>query len=154
GALTDEGEEPLDADLRLHLLLEEVARAALVGERVHRDAPAPVLRSDHVVARDRDGVEEDLVELGATRQLPERPDGDARRLHVDDEVGDAPVLRGRRVRAGEADRPPREPREARPHLLPREAVAVALAVGPGADRRQVGTGAGLAEELAPDLLAR
>src|SRR5439155_11960866 len=154
GALTDQGEEPLDADLRLHLLLEEVARAALVGKRVHRDPPAAVLRSDHVVARDGDGVEEDLVELGAARQLPERPDGDARRLHVDDEIGDAAVLRRRRVGAGEADRPAREPREARPDLLPRETVAVALALGPGADGGQVGAGAGLAEELTPDLLGR
>src|SRR5262249_4917656 len=140
------------ADLRLHLLLEEIARAALVGERVHGDPPAAVLRADHVLARDEDRVEEDLVELGAPRHLPERADGDARRGPVDDEVRDAPVLRGRRVGAGEADRPAREPREARPHLLPREAVAVALALGAGPDGSQVGAGARLAEELAPYLL--
>src|SRR5262249_23417569 len=46
----------------------------------------------------------------------------------------------------------REPREARPHLLPREAVAVALALGAGPDGSQVGAGARLAEELAPYLL--
>src|SRR5262249_53690934 len=46
----------------------------------------------------------------------------------------------------------REPREARPDLLPREAVAVALPLGAGPDGGQVGAGARLAEELAPDLL--
>ena len=49
--------------------------------------------------------------------LHERPDLDARRLHVDDEVGDPLVLRELGIGAGEADAPPRELRVARPHLL-------------------------------------
>ena len=56
--------------------------------------------ADHVVGGDADVVEEHLVEVGVAGHLAERADVDARRSHVDDEVGDALVLGRRRGRCG------------------------------------------------------
>ena len=74
------------------------------------------------------------------------------RLHVDDEVRDALVLRRVGVGAGQADAPARELRVRRPHLLTREQPAVVDAHGARLQRREVGAGVGLAEQLAPDLV--
>ena len=51
--------------------------------------------------------------------------------HVDDEVGDAAVLRRVGVGAGEADPPPGELRVGRPHLLARHEPAAVDADAPG-----------------------
>ena len=58
------------------------------------------------------------------------------RIGAGDEDGEVGVLRARR-----------------PHLLAVHDPLVAVALRPGSQRRQVGAGAGLAEQLAPDLLA-
>ena len=68
------------------LLLERERRAPLVGQRRARDRPALVQPTDEVILGHEDTVEEDLVELGLTRDLHQRPDLDPRRLHVDDHV--------------------------------------------------------------------
>src|SRR5581483_1357239 len=99
-----------------------------------------------------DVLEEDLVELLAARHLAERAHGHAGRLHVADEVADALRLRRRRIRPGEEDPPARELRVARPHLLPADDPAVAMADGARPERGQVGACPGLREELAPELL--
>ena len=98
---------------------DELARvhAALVGERRVRDPPALVLRPDDAVLGDEHVGEEDLVELGLVGDLAQRPDLDARRAHVDDEVGDALLLRRVGIGAGETHAPVGELRVARPHLL-------------------------------------
>ena len=75
------------------------------------------------------------------------------RGHVADEVGDALVLGHARVGAGEQDRPPRLVRHRGPDLLTGDDPVVAVAHRAGAERGEVGAGAGLAEELAPHLLA-
>ena len=49
-------------------------------------------------------VEEDLVEVGVARHLAQRPHRDARRVHVDDEHGDALALGARRGRCGSGRR--------------------------------------------------
>src|SRR5258708_1349788 len=48
--------------------------------------------------------------------------------------------------------PPGELGIARPHLLTLQHPAALGGDGPGRERRQIGAGSGLAEELAPDLL--
>ena len=76
-------DELRDRELVQHLLAPDERRAALVGERGVRDPPALVLRADQVVGRDRDVVEEHLVELVLTRssaaaggrRRPARPSG-------------------------------------------------------------------------------
>ena len=89
------------------LFLERERGAALVRERRVGDRPAVVQLADELVVGHEHLVEEHLVELGVARDLHERPHLDAGRLHVDDEVGDALVLRRVGVGAGEADPPPR-----------------------------------------------
>ena len=64
------------------------------------------------------------------------------------------MLGRRRIGAGQQDAPAGDVGVAGPHLLPVEDVVVAVALGPQRQRRQVGAGAGLAEQLAPELLAR
>ena len=76
------------------------------------------------------------------------------RVHRADEVGDAHVLGRRRVGAGQQDAPAGDVGVAGPDLLAVDDPLVAVALGPGGERGQVGAGTRLAEELAPDLLAR
>ena len=108
--------------------------------------------ADEMVVGHEHVVEEHLVELRVAGDLHERTHLDAGRLHVDDEVRDALVLRRVGIGAGEADAPPRELRVAGPHLLAREQPAVVDARRRGRQRREVGAGVGLAEQLAPDLV--
>ena len=79
--------------------------------------------------------------------------GDARQVHRAHEVGDALVLRGVGVRAGDEDAVAGVLGQRGPDLLAGHHPFVAVALGPGRQRRQVGPGAGLAEELAPHVLA-
>src|SRR5262249_59417354 len=136
-----------------HLLLEGEPRAALVRERRHGDLPAPIDVADDVGTRDGYGVEEHLAEFGGSGDLPERPDRDAGKLHVEDEVGQAPVLRQRRIGARQEAAPAGELCVARPHLLPGDTEAVAVALRARAHRGEVAARVRLAEELAPDLVA-
>ena len=76
-------------------------RAALVGQQVHGDRPALALVAERAVERHHHVVEEDLAELGRAVHGLDRPHGDAGRVHVDEEGGDAPVGRLRRAGAGE-----------------------------------------------------
>ncbi len=78
---------------------------------------------------------------------------DARRLHVDDERGDALVLLGVGIRAAHDLAVVGVLRARRPDLLAVDEPLVAVARGGGRERRDIGAGAGLAEELRPDLLA-
>ena len=126
---------------------------ALVAERGPGDGPPVVHRPDDVVVGDEDVVEEDLVELRTTCRHLQRPDLDARGVHVDDHRRDALVLG--HVRVG-ADR--RQPERghvgpARPHLLPVDQPATVDAGALRGDPGRVGPGVGLAEQLAPDDLA-
>ncbi len=68
-----------------------------------------------------------------------------------EERGDAAVLRHVGVGAGEQQAPVAVVRARRPHLLAVDDPLVAVAVGAGAQPGEVGAGAGLGEQLAPDL---
>ena len=58
-----------------------------------------------------------------------------------------------RLGPGQEDPEPRRVGVRRPHLLAPDHPLVTVEIGPGGQRGQVGSGAGLAEQLAPDLLA-
>ena len=58
-----------------------------------------------------------------------------------------------RVGAGEQQAPPRHVRDGGPHLLAADPPAGPVPHRPGRQAGQVGAGAGLAEQLAPHLLA-
>ena len=94
-----------------------------------------------------------LVELGLAGDLAQRPHLDAGRVHVEREVGEAAVLRDVGVGAGHEHPAVGHVGERVPHLLAVDDPLVAVAHGTGRERREVAAGAGLAEQLAPDLLA-
>ena len=70
-----------------------------------------------------------------------------------DEGGQALVLGHVRVGAGQHEAPVGDVGVAGPHLVAADDALVAVALGPGAQRRQVGPGVGLAEALAPAVAA-
>ena len=116
--------ELVEVHLVHDLLLERERRAPLVRERRVRHRPAVVQRADELIVGHVHLVEEHLVEFRVAGELHERPHLDARRLHVDDEVRDALVLRHVGIGARQADTPARELRVRRPDLLAREQPAV------------------------------
>ena len=121
---------------------------------VSRDLPALADGAERAAVGEADVGEEHLVELGVARHLAQRAHLDAGRLHVDDEGGEAPVLGQRRDRCGRRAGPKRARVAQRgPHLLPVDDPLVAVADGPGREPGEVGAGARLGEQLAPDLLA-
>ena len=128
-------------------------RDPLVHQRRDRDRPALVDVAEHVLVRHAHVVEEHLVERRAAVHLLQRLDRHARRLHVDDERGDALVLLGVGVRAADDLAEVGVLRAGRPHLLAVDHPLVAVAHRRRRQRRDIGAGAGLAEQLAPDLLA-
>jgi hypothetical protein len=76
---------------RANVALPMSARSCL---SVERDTYQPWPRSPTIESFGHAHVlEEDLVEVGLARHLAERADVDAGRLHVDQHVGDAVVLR-------------------------------------------------------------
>ncbi len=105
------------------------------------------------VVGNTDVLEEDLVEMREPRHLPQRSDLYAGRLHVEQEPGDALVLRSLGVGPGEKEAPLRVVGPRRPHLLAVDDPLVAVGHSGGAQRRQVGSGSRFREQLAPDLLA-
>ena len=82
------------------------------------------------------------------------PHLDAGQVHGDDEVRDAPVLRHVVAGARDEDAELGVIGERRPDLLPVDVVHVAVAFGARAEVGEVGARARLAEQLAPQLLAR
>src|ERR1700738_5315856 len=104
---------------------EQIA-AALVAKGRLRELPALTLGADDVLDRHLDVGKEDLVELRVARDLLERPHFDAWRLHVEDEVGNAAMLRYTRVGARQEYREIGQVCLAGPHLLAIDQVVVAV----------------------------
>src|SRR5438034_2798160 len=90
-----------------------------------------------------------LVEVGVPGHLAERPHLDAGRLHVDQEVADAVVLRLVRLAADQGEHPVGLARARGPDLLAVHDPRVALEHGAGAERGQVAPRPRLAVALAP-----
>src|SRR4029453_11445096 len=80
-------------------------------------------------------------------------DGDPGTLHVEDEVRQPAVLRGRRIGASQQDAPARQLGVARPPLLAGHPEAVAVTLRARAHGGEVAARVRLAEELAPHLVA-
>ena len=128
-------------------------RHALVHQRRERHPPAVAGPAQHLLVRDAGVGEEHLVELGLPGHLAQRADLDRRVLHVDDERGEPGVLDGIRIGPDHEQPPLGQVRERRPHLL---AVDDPLVTVLHTGRRQageIGSRAGLGEQLTPDLLA-
>ena len=128
-------------------------RAPLEAQRHVRDPPAVVLVADQVGDRHPDLVEEDLAEVALAVERPHRAHLDALAVHVEDEPRDALVLRRVGIGAHEQLAPVGDVRARAPDLLARHDVVVAVAHGPGAQRREVRAGRRLGEPLAPDVVA-
>ncbi len=126
---------------------------ALVHQRGHRHAPALADIADAVGVGDADLGHVDLVELGLAGDLAQRPDLDSGGVHVEGEVGQALVLGRLGVGAGHEHAAVGDVGERVPHLLAADHPLVAVAHRLGGQAGQVGAGAGLAEQLAPGVLA-
>jgi hypothetical protein len=116
------------------------------------DLPSLIQLSDEVLPRYSHVLEEHLVEAFVARHLHQRPDGDPGRLHVDQNVGDAVVLRRAWVGTGEAKHPIGELRVRSPNLLAVDNEKVADQLRARLERRQIGAGSRLGVALTPDVL--
>ncbi len=87
------------------------------------------------------------------RHLFEGPHLDARRVHVDEEVGDAAMLRLVEVGSCEEDAEVAVVGSRGPHLLPVDDPLVAVSHRSGGQPGEIAPCARLAEELAPHLVA-
>ncbi len=124
----------------------------LAGEGRPGDRPAAPDLTDALVIGNPGSVEEDLVEIDLAAEVAQRPDLDPGLGELDQEVGQATVLRRARIGAGEEHPELGAMGPGGPHLLPGDPPTVAVRLGARRQRGQVGAGAGLAEQLAPTLL--
>jgi hypothetical protein len=104
----------------------------LVSEGRLRPAPSLALLSNHVLKRNTDVGEKDFAELRVLGDLLERSDLNAGLVHVDNEVGDALVLRRLRIGPRQQDAEIRCQPAAGPDLLTVDHVDVGIANGRGA----------------------
>src|SRR5215207_4665729 len=143
------------AQVRRHRDREPGGADALVPERAHRDLPALAFLAEPTVGRDAGVGEPHLVEELVAGDVADRAAFDPRRVHIDDERGDALVLGAAldclRVRPQQEQAPVGEMRRRDPDLLAIHHVLVAVADGCCAQVRQVGARFRLAEPLAPVL---
>ena len=150
-ALAGQQDEPVD------LGLEPDRRGgrgltALEAEQGHRDRPAVVDPTDHLVDR-ADGVGvEDLVELALAGDHADRADLDARLTHVDEQEGDALVLRRVRIGPGQREDVIGEMTGGGPDLLAVEDPLVAVTDRLEPDVAEVRPRVGLAVALTPGVL--
>ena len=126
---------------------------ALVRQHVHRHLPAladvtepPLVGHEHVVVEHLGELEPSVLGLDRAR-------GDAGRVHVDEERGDAAVGAARLAGAGEQHAALRVLGVAGPDLLTVDEPSAVDGLGPARERGEVAAGAGLGEALAPQLLA-
>ena len=132
---------------------EPAAAEALVHQGRVRHGPSVAAATDDRVVEHLGVRQEHLVEQRMARHLDQRTHVDALLVHVEREPGDALVLRQVRVRPGDEHAQIRDRTERRPDLLAVDGPLVAVELGLAGQTRQVGTGAGLTEELAPRLHA-
>src|SRR5579872_5868 len=137
---------------------EHVAPAADARPLEHqggdRDLPSLILLADEVLLRHLHIFEENLVKIRVAGDLYQRPHRHTRAMHIDEDVTDALVLRGRWIGAREQDAHVGVMRIRGPYLLSVDDEVVAFLDRTRLQRRHIGTGAGLRISLAPDFLAR
>ena len=125
---------------------------ALIAEQEFRAVPAAVLLADQLIDRNLDVLEEAFVDLGAALHGVDRPYGHAGGLHVHQQEGDAFLFLCLGVGADQKEHPVRVLCVCGPHLGTVDDVMVAFARGAGAQRGEVGAGAGLGKALAPPVV--
>ncbi len=125
----------------------------LVAQGELCQAPPPVHLPDEVAGGDAGVAEEHLAEALLPGHLPDGPHLYPLLADGAEEVADAPMLGGLGVGAGEEDAVVGAVCVAGPDLLAVHHPLVAVELGAGSERGEVRAGVGLAEELAPDLLA-
>ena len=118
-----------------------------------RVGPALVLLADPVFHGHLHLIEEHLVHFARAIEHDDRLHGNARRLHVDEQEGDAFLRLHARIGAHQAENPVGELRERGPRLLAVDDVRVALAKRAGFEIGEIGTGARLGITLAPPVFA-
>ena len=127
---------------------------ALEVERGLGHGPAVARAADEVGVVTHGLVQEHLVEDGITGHLPQRADGDARLVEGKGEPRDARVLGHIDIGASEQHAVVGLLGLTAPHLLPADDPTVSVAASARRQSREIGTGAGLTEELTPaDLTA-
>ena len=124
---------------------------ALDGQHRHGRPPAVVQPADRIVVTHAGVVHEDLVELAVTGHVPQGANLDAGLAHVDAEERDALVLGHVGVGARHHDGPIGRVSGSGPDLLAVDDPLVAISLGGGPQPCQVRSGAGLGEELTPEL---
>ena len=125
-----------------------------MGKAGSRHRPPAVHRANHVVGGHLNAIEEDLVEVSGSGDLTQGPHIHTLATHVEGERRDALMLGGVGIGPGQQISPVGVLAVGGPHLLPVDDELVAIEARAGAQAGQVAAGAGLAEQLAPDVLAR
>ncbi|KAK0334014.1 hypothetical protein LTR94_018300 [Friedmanniomyces endolithicus] len=121
----------------------------LMGQQIFGHVPAAVQRADQVFLLHPHIVEEGFAEGGLAADQGDGPGGDARRLHVEQDEGDAQMFGRLRIGADQAEDPVGLVGVGGPDLLAVDDPVVAAILRLGLDRGQVGAGAGLGIALAP-----
>ena len=144
---------------QLHQLVDieaarrQADRQPLVHQGGERGLPALAHLAQALAVGNAHVGEEHLVEVGAARHLLDRPHLDARRLHRQEEHGEAGVLGHVGIGAGDDDAVVAVVRARGPHLLAVDHPTLAVPLGPRADAGHVGARRRLGEQLAPHFLA-
>ncbi|MNF81788.1 hypothetical protein D3C84_640780 [compost metagenome] len=112
-------------------------------QRLDRHLEAAVDLTQALLVRDEDFIEKDLVEILFLAQAVNWLDGDARRLHIEEEVGEAGVLRQARVSTGDHHSPVGNLRPTSPDFLATEQPATFRRHGFQTQGGEVGTSRGL-----------
>ena len=143
-------------DQPIELALEDdlhsgAERGALMHQGSDGDVPAIAHLAEHIFSGHADIAEEQLAEFALAGHLPQRPDFDAGRFHVHQDVSESFVFRGIRIGAGEERAPIGCPAVTGPNFLAVDDVVIAVELRFGADVGEIGAGVGLGESLAPDF---
>src|SRR5205823_10702127 len=111
---------------------------ALVREHRVRNPPPTAGRTYTHRVRNTDVGEEHLVEMRRAGDLAQRAHVDSRGAHVEEERGDALVLRRVGITARQQQAPVAVVRAGRPHLLTVDGPLVAVTLGARPQTREVG----------------
>ena len=125
----------------------------LIGKGSHRALPAATFGADQVVSTDHGVSHKHFVEGGMPVHLGQLPHFDPALLHVDDEVGETLMLWRIPVCAGQQQTVLGVVGAGIPDFLTVDDPFVAAQICPGGRSSQIGSAAGLAEQLTPLIFA-
>ena len=125
---------------------------AFVHQRGDRHPPAGANRAKPLGVGDAHIVEIHLVEVRTAGHLLDRPDFHPWRLHVQEEEGQALMLRHVGVGAGNDDAPVAIMRAGGPDLLAIDHPVIAILYRAGPQRAEIGPAGRFGEQLAPEFL--